>query len=823
MRNNKFDTEIMYTYSFFFPVFITLLLFIVRGIYPFGDESFMRTDMYHQYVPFMSELLYKLHRGESLFYTNHIGMGTNFLSIYAYYLASPLNIFLILVPEKYVIEFSSYLVILKIGFSALAFCYYLSKHSRKNNIYYSFFAMFYALSGFVCAYSWNIMWMDTLILFPLIILAFEELVKGRSGIKYSILLGLGIIVNYYLAIMICLFLIVYYFSTLSTLKKINFEKIVRVSFRFVLYSILGAMLSAILLIPQIYALKTTASGDLDFPKKLEMYFTIVDILVRHLPLVKTHQALEHYPNIYMGSFVFILLPLYYRCKNIKLKEKISYTLLSFILILSFSINLFNYIWHGFHFPNSLPARNSFIYIFIILYMCFRVFQNIASIGKKDISISFIFAIFFILSCQKIIGTEQEIEFYVYYVAIIFVSLYTSLLLLYKKKFNKNLLYIFLISILCIELCLNTAITSISTSSRKQYIENIEDTRLLIKKINDPFYRYERVERKTKDDGAFINFNSVSIFSSTAYADMSNLFKEIGNESSTNAYSITGQTPLFDTLFAVKYGIYNEEQKNPYLSSIADSNNTYIYANPYILPLAFMDNFDIDANWNRKLANPIERQNDLSNLLVGEDILKNISLDFEKGNTDFIAEQRGQYFAYVIDTSINEINIDIEGVGRKSYENLGRKYLLDLGYLENETKVSFSTESKNKIPIKVVRFDYSVLNNIYDKLSANVANIKLYEAGHIEADINVKESGNLFLSIPYDKSWKIYVDSYPVTANKYLGAFISIPLTKGEHTISMRYEPLGFKLGLYISLTSIIILLLIIIYTRVRRYVIRRFA
>ena len=237
----------------------------------------------------------------------------------------------------------------------------------------------------------------------------------------------------------------------------------------------------------------------------------------------------------------------------------------------------------------------------------------------------------------------------------------------------------------------------------------------------------------------------------------------------------------------------------------------------------MDNFDIDANWNRKLANPIERQNDLSNLLVGEDILKNISLDFEKGNTDFIAEQRGQYFAYVTDTSINEINIDIEGVGRKSYENLGRKYLLDLGYLENETKVSFSNESKNKVPIKVVRFDYSVLNNIYDKLSANVANIKLYEAGHIEADINVKESGNLFLSIPYDKSWKIYVDSYPVTANKYLGAFISIPLTKGEHTISMRYEPLGFKLGLYISLTSIIILLLIIIYTRVRRYVIRRFA
>lgn len=821
-KDNRFNTALMHIYAFLFPLFIMLLLFIVRGIYPFGNESFMRTDMYHQYVPFMSEFAYKLHTGSSLFYTNHIGMGTNFLSIYAYYLASPFNFLLIFVPWDYVIEFSSYMVILKIALSSLSFNYYLSKHTKKSSIYYAFFSMFYALSGFVCAYSWNIMWMDSLILFPLIILAFEKMAKGKGGIQYSIFLALAIMVNYYLAIMICIFLIIYYFAFFCEIKRLNLNKFIQISFKFIIYSILAASLVAFLLVPQIYALKTTASGELDFPKKVEMYFPIIDILVRHLPLVKTHQGLEHYPNIYMGSFVLLFIPLYYKCKNIKLREKIAYTLVLFMLLSSFSINVFNYIWHGFHYPNSLPARNSFIYIFIILYMCFRVFKNLASIGKKDIATSFAISIFFILLVQKIVASEQEIEFYVYYIALAFVSLYAGLLFLYKKAFNRNLLYIFTISLVCIELCLNTSVTSVTTSSREQYLENTKDIRLLIDKIDNPFYRYERISRKTKDDGAFLNFNSVSIFSSTAYADMSNFFKEIGNESSTNAYSITGQSPLFDTLLAVKYGIYEGEQKNPYLTNIADLNNIYIYENPYILPLAFMDTYNIDENWNRKLKNPIERQNDLSLLLTGENILEEIEVDKSDSDISFISESSGQYFAYVSDTSISEINVNIDGIGNKEFENLSRKYLLDLGYLDADTKLKFSTEDNKSFSLKVARFNYDILGKIYEKLSYNTANIRLYEDGHIEASIEAKDSGNLFFSIPYDKSWKIYVDSYPVKANKYLGSFISIPLTKGEHNISLRYEPEGFMLGLKISILALFILMFICLERKFRKYTFRYF-
>ncbi|KIR03323.1 ABC transporter, permease protein [Lachnospiraceae bacterium TWA4] len=80
-----------YLISFFLPIVIMLCVFAGNQIYPFGDNSFLRTDMYHQYAPFFAELHRKLTTGSSLSYTWNIGMGTNFTSLFGYYLSSPFN------------------------------------------------------------------------------------------------------------------------------------------------------------------------------------------------------------------------------------------------------------------------------------------------------------------------------------------------------------------------------------------------------------------------------------------------------------------------------------------------------------------------------------------------------------------------------------------------------------------------------------------------------------------------------------------------------------------------------------------------------------
>ena len=113
--------------SFAIPFLIMLTIFIINGIFPIGDESFMHSDMYHQYVPFLSEMLSKLHSGDSMTYSWNVGVGSNFLALYAYYMASPFNWLVVLFPAKYLIEFMSYLVILKIGFCGFTFAWYLTR------------------------------------------------------------------------------------------------------------------------------------------------------------------------------------------------------------------------------------------------------------------------------------------------------------------------------------------------------------------------------------------------------------------------------------------------------------------------------------------------------------------------------------------------------------------------------------------------------------------------------------------------------------------------------------------------------------------------
>ena len=94
----------MYLFAFLIPTVIMLVLFVIRGIYPFGDRSFLFADMYHQYMPFFSELLHKVRGGESLNFSFNVGIGSNFLALFVYYLASPLHIFSLLVPERFLID-----------------------------------------------------------------------------------------------------------------------------------------------------------------------------------------------------------------------------------------------------------------------------------------------------------------------------------------------------------------------------------------------------------------------------------------------------------------------------------------------------------------------------------------------------------------------------------------------------------------------------------------------------------------------------------------------------------------------------------------------
>ena len=105
VSDKKEQEKAVYLLSFLLPFIMMVAILISKHVFPFGDKCILRTDFYHQYLPFHAELNNKLRNFESLFYTFKVGLGTNFITLLAYYLASPFNIILLLVSENYVLEY----------------------------------------------------------------------------------------------------------------------------------------------------------------------------------------------------------------------------------------------------------------------------------------------------------------------------------------------------------------------------------------------------------------------------------------------------------------------------------------------------------------------------------------------------------------------------------------------------------------------------------------------------------------------------------------------------------------------------------------------
>ena len=87
------------------------------------------------------------------------------------------------------------------------------------------------------------------------------------------------------------------------------------------------------------------------------------------------------PNLYCGFSVLILGIYYFCCRKIKLREKLYNLFLLVFFLLSFIFRILDYAWHGFHFPNMLPYRFSFLFSFVLLGMAYRAYQQMRSFKK----------------------------------------------------------------------------------------------------------------------------------------------------------------------------------------------------------------------------------------------------------------------------------------------------------------------------------------------------------------------------------------------------------------------------------------------------------
>ncbi len=444
-KKNYFESTKYILLASFITAFILILTFMACGFAPFGENSILRVDLYHQYAPFHEELRNKLLNGESLFYSFEGGLGKNFLAQMAYYTFSPFSILILFFKANYLPEAILLFVFLKIVCCALFFAIYLKKAFNKNDLSIVIFAIMYAFIAYITSFYWNIMWLDSIFLFPLVALGLERLVKQNGYKTYFFALLLSILVNFYIAFLVCIFATLYFLIILFSHYSIKeeYKAIFKKIGKFLIISLIAGGITMFLAIPTLIAISNTATSDTTFPK-FSIYQNIYQIITNHFsganPIILARN--EDLPNVYSGVLTILLLPTYFFNKEIKTKEKILFALLIIFMLLCSIIKPLDFLIHGGHFPANLPHRYTFIYSFILLILGFKAFKYIKSLNLKAFSIFSIIYICIILFTEyllvpKIASIDRVLSNYDILANIFFILVYNIILYLYKKFDEKE--------------------------------------------------------------------------------------------------------------------------------------------------------------------------------------------------------------------------------------------------------------------------------------------------------------------------------------------------------------------------------------------------
>ena len=613
-----------YGLAFALPVVSMLIVMLIGGYEPFGDLSMLYSDMYHQYYPFWVEFRDALRSGDSMLYTWSVGLGMDYLSLISYYLASPLNLLGILVPADLTLEFYSLLMPMKLGLASLFFAIFLSRIFQREDYSISFFGAFYGLCGWALAYQWNVMWLDTFALLPLLALGTIRLLRDKKCVLYTVTLFLSVFANYYIGLFSCIFVLLV-FICYEICRWKGVKRFFSDLFRIAWFSILGIGMTAILTIPAFMGLQNTQSGINAFPEGFRLNIASENTLMGLLDAMRqvagntmggTEPSFkEGLPNLYCGVGTVLLAFLFCIGSSAKLREKICSVCLLLFFMLSFIIRQLDYVWHGFHFTNMIPYRFSFLFSFVLLYMAYRAYLERKQFERWQIISGGLLCLGLILCSNN----RTDWIYLCYNIG--FLVLYGGIFFAFcpkprkeapeseqdapaptpyeKPKHNHSAMAAYaLVFVVVLELGMNVLNFGLRfpATAVSNYPMGTKDTKAALEYMRDQesgnlFYRTETTHSQTLNDGALNGYNGISTFTSSANVKVTKFMQALGYgaKNTYNRYCYEESSPVSDLFLAIKYRLERNGNviDNQFYPIAFSSGNVYLLENNAYLPLGFL--------------------------------------------------------------------------------------------------------------------------------------------------------------------------------------------------------------------------------------------
>lgn len=857
IKKNK-KTILILAAAFVIPLVLMCIAFYLRHVVPFGDKSVLLWDSKIQYKDYYGYLWDVLHGNASLDYASQKSLGGKMFGLAAYYLTCPLNLLIYFFDKSQISLFFSLSTILKVAFAGLTSAYFIKKRFNINPYITVLLSTSYALMEYNVYYSRNLMWLDGVVLLPLICLGvYEMLYKRKKGLLFFSVATV-IISNWYSGFMACLMGGFYFLFELA-LKydwkkfKSSFKNILADCIAVAADMVLGVLGGAVVLLP---ACMSLVGGKATF----KLVYTQMNFSILHTLTgfdINATVNTKTSPLLYCGGLALLFVVYLFFDKRIKPKTRIAGGVLFAFMLLSFPFKELELMWTAFVESHSYNFRFAFVFAFAMIVLASMAVRAIQDNGNKIDKNALIKSVAVIIGAALLIdfteGFRNRFMTNMYLLVFVVYALFVFLIFNGKSKAGKKDFAVKAVSILAVtgilfaELGVNAVLAfkdySVSEKQFTSYVDEMDKIVTEMKEKDDSFYRFEKNYSFLSVTGTDVatcesllfGYNSIENYSSTYDPAVDEFFASMGYSDSTyipdeeSKENILFPTDsywnspmlLMDSILGVKYEFAQSQTYGleKYEMGSAMPEGYSMYKNPYALPMAFNVSSAL-AEKPEYTLNPFENQQMFVSAMLGED-------------AEVYAEPRQEYIGYEDKLETYELTAKTDGpmyvyadgsrfhsndyikncellVNGEYVQNICQRFLYNAEYIGDYKKGDVVT-----VQIKHLGKDDTQHELYSAQLDANAFEGVIFTlSSGSKSDLNIKgnalsgtyttdKDSTVMLSIPYDEGWTLYVDGERAEYKALAGTFFGIDLTAGEHIIEMKYRTPYLNAGIMATAVGVI--------------------
>lgn len=806
---NRLKTTLFWAACLALPVMVLVVLSIWGGVYPFGPESFLTEDLKYQYIDFFTWFRHVLTGEANIFYSFAQGMGSNTWGLYSYYLASPFNFIILLFDEANLTLAIYVIVALKLACMNVAMAWYLRRRFELTHSWALALALCYTWSTWSATNLRNPLWLDALILLPLMAWSCRQLLRTGRFIGLSLLVAADVITCWYMAYITLLFCCLFVLFELAVMiydgeMRPTSSWIAGRAARFTAAILLGLGLSAWTFVPTVLAMigggAKTAVG---------MFQTYPMALIRgFLPFAWN---IDHAPQFYTGMIPLVLAIAMLFEKRVDKRLRALTLVFAGFLVVSSVLGPLMYVWCGFRQPNGFYCRIAFLLSFLEIWAAAFLLMRRAACraeGSNTRTVSWTEA-GGRSACAAPIARKLA-------------PLGALVLVLADLGFNAHV-------------CWNQLYINYPQDTHDTYVAKVDAQVRELKQLDaDAFYRVDKTYNRAGaafNEGISHGFNQLSTYSSANDPQAVAFLNSLGYSSEGEFSSVYAAPNLvMDSLLGVRYiGTWSKPVASTETTLPHSNVTSPVYYNPHALSLGYPCANGTNSESTLQGDDPFERQNALFAALTGIDRPLYTQLQgVEQARSDASITWAVKLPAHTIGYTYAQTGVESDWsqsvgliVGGEMISSEATRFSHNVrafgesGDESTQHEISMVQGSpETQLPPKSQCLFYALNIDVFEegieRLQSRQFAPDVFEDGRVEGTYNAEKQTDLVLSIPYDKGWSATIDGKEVALSPAFGGGMSqIQVPEGSHRIEMRFQSPGFTVGCAVSIAALAACLVVV--------------